>query len=565
MKYKSYRDFGDFDIILLFLHFEIINQREEMQRKVSVLLFLAVSVFALAQNVSTSVTKRNVLMEDFTGIKCGNCPDGHKYVEKLVLGHPNNVFPIAVHAGSYAKVTAVDQPDFITEEGKEINEYFDVESFGYPCGIVNRQDMGNAGLLESRSFWIASSRTITYDDAKVNVWCSSSYDKESRMISADIELYYTSDVDASSSALCVSLLQSNILGPQAGQDDGDEYVHNHVLRGMLTPVWGDVIEESSKGTLVKKHYEYTLPEVIGNVDTDPQNMSIVAYVIQNNDKLVLNVNGCDIDCPNMTLPTSVDFEAYKIIPTRNNAFPYLECYLVNKGTDAITTADFKLTIDDEDDYTCTWTASEGEGKEVVAGKSRGYVRVPVDWPASAIKLGCDYSMKLTSVNGKKCSSEAIKGSFGAMQSVNGDLTVKIKTDKFADDNTFRLLDVNGNQVAEYGPYAEGTAKEYEETIHFPEDGTYCFEVADAWGNGITSPRGYLKWYDAEGNLVAQNNDVSNWGYRIFFKLDSTAGIEDINSNPSPLTSHLYNLQGQRITSPRQGEIYIQNGKKSIKK
>ena len=104
--------------------------------------------------------------------------------------------------------------------------------------------------------------------------------------------------------------------------------------------------------------------------------------------------------------------------------------------------------------------------------------------------------RITNAGGK------LKGSFNGLLDVDGDLTMKITTDKYADDNTYRLLDANGNIIKEFGPYADGEVGTYEETVHFPQNGIYCLEVADSWGNGILAPRGSVKWYDGDGKLVA---------------------------------------------------------------
>ena len=36
-----------------------------------------------AYEVSTEVSKKNVLLEEFTGLYCGNCPDGHVMAEAM--------------------------------------------------------------------------------------------------------------------------------------------------------------------------------------------------------------------------------------------------------------------------------------------------------------------------------------------------------------------------------------------------------------------------------------------------------------------------------------------------
>ncbi len=70
------------------------------------ILFPAIALFsfiASAQTfVSTSVENKNVILEEYTGISCGYCPDGHKIAQDLHNANPNDVFLINVHTGGYA-------------------------------------------------------------------------------------------------------------------------------------------------------------------------------------------------------------------------------------------------------------------------------------------------------------------------------------------------------------------------------------------------------------------------------------------------------------------------------
>ena len=530
-----------------------------MRRNIRTVLFamLVAAQAAGAQNVSKTQQKANVLLEDFTGYECGNCPDGHKIAAKLQLSHPDRVFPMSVHAGPYAVPSGADAPDFRTAEGTEINDYFGVTS--YPIGMANRIRIEGMGQLLSRSYWTVCCRQLCTLDADVNVWVESSYDKDTKKLTADVELYYVNGVADGTSALCVSLLQNGILGPQAGGDMEDEYVHNHVLRAMLTPVWGDTISLSAAGTLVTSHYEYDVPDVIGTIATDPLHSEIVAYVI-NAGKEVMNVNGCSVECPGMTLPDGATLEEYKIAPSRNYGFDFYDCYLVNSGTSPITGATFRMTFDGEESRDFAWTAAEGEE---VPGLERGHVRFPVSIPEKYVKAGCDYKIALTGINGEAYNGNTVKGSFGAMINVSGDLDAAIKIDRQSSDNTFRLINAKGETVAEYGPYPDGEAETKEETVSFPAEGIYCFEITDAWGNGILSPRGSLKIKDGNGNMIVNNNEISDFGYRVFFNYSKTDGISAVQTDKKD-GGAVYNIMGQRVPAAAKGGIYISDGKKITK-
>lgn len=493
-----------------------------------------------AQNVSTQPQLKNVLLEDFTGIRCGNCPDGHRYMERIMMAQPGRVHCIGVHYGSFA-IAHADEPDFLTDEGEAIGSYYGPTSF--PSGMVNRHEFDIEGTIMGRSNWALASRIMCHEIAPVNVWVESKYNKETNTVGVDVELCYTKTMEAGSTALCIALTQSNIMGPQSGGLVGDEYIHNHVLRAYLTPVWGNSVDESTEGNVLKFHYDYVVPEKIKNVPMDPQNLSICAFVVDATSHEVLNVESTDVEYEGKSLPMEATLEAYKIIPVRNYGFNFFECYIKNGGTEPITSANFNVGLNG-DVKTVNWTGN-------IPGLQRGYVRLPIDWSGQDTEN--DYTLTLTGINGESYNGGKLKGSFNSLLDVEGDLKMKITTDKYADDNTYRLLDVDGNVVEEYGPYEDGVARSYTETIHFPKSGVYCLEIADSWGNGILAPRGSVKWYDENDKLIAQNTEITDFGYRIFFNYKgsdapSAEGLlgwgwnYDLEVTPTPRGTNQYDTE-----------------------
>jgi thiol-disulfide isomerase/thioredoxin len=88
--------------------------------------------------VSTDPQPRNVVLEEFTGIYCGYCPDGHKIAQEIHDKNPGRVVVIGIHTGSYAEPNAGSgHPDFRTPWGDAIKTMSSLR--GYPAGQVNRQ------------------------------------------------------------------------------------------------------------------------------------------------------------------------------------------------------------------------------------------------------------------------------------------------------------------------------------------------------------------------------------------------------------------------------------------
>ena len=61
--------------------------------------------------VDTTPQYKNVILEEFTGIHCMFCPDGHVIAQNIKNVYPNDVFVLNLHTGGYAYPNQ-GEPDF---------------------------------------------------------------------------------------------------------------------------------------------------------------------------------------------------------------------------------------------------------------------------------------------------------------------------------------------------------------------------------------------------------------------------------------------------------------------
>lgn len=144
--------------------------------------------------VSTDVQKKNVVLEEYTGIHCVYCPQGHAIAQALKDENPGDVVLINIHTGSYANPYS-GEPDFRTEFGDAIAGQSNLT--GYPSGSVNRHvfpDLASSGgTAMGRGSWTTAAGRIFVEDSPVNVGASTSYNAATRELTVNVELYYTSD------------------------------------------------------------------------------------------------------------------------------------------------------------------------------------------------------------------------------------------------------------------------------------------------------------------------------------------------------------------------------------
>ena len=100
-------------------------------------------------NVTPGIVYRKVLIEDYTGHKCGYCPpagDTLAYLEKKYTG---KIIPLAIHAGQFANINLTYPTDFRTTVGNAYDTEFGNSMAGNPNGLINRIGFGTGSFIKS--------------------------------------------------------------------------------------------------------------------------------------------------------------------------------------------------------------------------------------------------------------------------------------------------------------------------------------------------------------------------------------------------------------------------------
>ena len=235
-------------------------------------------------------TKKNVLIEDFTGQKCVNCPNASKLIHELQSGNiGQHVIAVSIHGGSMSY--SVDKLPFglATEIGEEYNTHWGVKT--WPNGMVDRKD----GLQEYTQWETSVAQRLKLEPA-VDISISTDYDGNMSdtgwgKSTVTVTLDETLDGALQNAHLNVWLTESNITARQL-QPDGnnqEDYVHNHVLRHVLTPAYGEVVSADAEGHATWTA-TYDVPKVYGKGSkTNLIMMHVVAFVTDDETGEVLQV------------------------------------------------------------------------------------------------------------------------------------------------------------------------------------------------------------------------------------------------------------------------------------
>jgi hypothetical protein len=248
----------------------------------TLLLLFALASAAVAQTlVTTDPTNKNVVLEEFTGIHCQYCPEGHVIAQAILDNNPGRAVAIAVHQGAFAVPDAGD-PDYRTPFGDALASQAGINS--YPAGTVNRHLFlgGKTGM--GRGDWTPSANTILGQASPVNVGIETSYNSSTRELTVHVELYYTANSATTSNFINIALIQDHIFGPQTG--GGSNYEHMHMLRYLITGQWGDEVTTTTAGSFVDRTYTYVIPDAYLSIPCVVENCQVAVFVAQSHQEVL---------------------------------------------------------------------------------------------------------------------------------------------------------------------------------------------------------------------------------------------------------------------------------------
>ena len=220
-----------------------------------------------------------VLIEDFTGQRCVNCPNATSEIERLQKEYgKENVIAVSIHSGPLAVFSNDKVLGLRTSLGDTYYDYWKVEA--EPSGLIDRK--GGVVLLDK---WASQVHQALQTESSVELSVQAKV-SEGGIIEIDLEYLAINDFIGK---LQIWIAENCIVAPQMMPDGtlDREYIHNHVLRSAVNGVWGDDITWSSgkQGSI-----SFSAPI---QQDWNPQNLSVIAFVY--NDSGIQQVSITDND------------------------------------------------------------------------------------------------------------------------------------------------------------------------------------------------------------------------------------------------------------------------------
>lgn len=213
-------------------------------------------------------SQKNILIEDFTGQNCLNCPNAANAIHTMQeMYGKSHVITVAIHGGA---MSIAAPRGLATEDGNAYVSHWDIK--GFPSGLIDR----SGGVNNNYETWSASAITRLQLTTPIQLKINNSYDETSRNL--NIQTIINSEEDLSGK-LQLWLVEDQIIGRQTMPDGttNRSYEHNHVFRSTINGLWGEDIQLTA-GDAKETIHTITLDE-----NWKPENVSIVAFVYNDNE------------------------------------------------------------------------------------------------------------------------------------------------------------------------------------------------------------------------------------------------------------------------------------------
>jgi hypothetical protein len=433
--------------------------------------------------VSTTPSNKNVILEEYTGINCNWCPDGHKIAAQIMANNPGRAWAINIHQGSFAP----NSPQYKTDWANGLAGQYSIS--GYPCGTVNR----GASML-SRGSWTSTANQLLSQPSPVNVAAQGTIDWTTRNLTLLVEVYYTGNAAQATNKLNVALLQNEIIGPQQGPGlfqemvIGTQYKHMHMLRDLITGQWGVDVSPTTTGEFWSHTFEYKIPEYITYGGTPVTNVPVVLddleilVFIAENQKTILS--GAQANITFVNLPDlNPRFTEVIQVPSDCSNIALASARIKNAGENPITSVEFSYTVGGGAPKTFVWN------NRTINSNTADTIQIPIEVQLNQVQ---NVLVNLVKVNSVSVPVTSKSVNIKKEVTPDGEAAMKliIRTDQYAYENSFKIFKPDGTVLLQGGPFNSGGAIEREFNFIPTVGGCYRVEIYDDYGDGM--PGGFVK-------------------------------------------------------------------------
>lgn len=202
-----------------------------------------------------------VLLEKYTGFRCGLCPAGADIIKDLEARNPATLVSMSIHAGSLSVPTSAPfNIDLRVASGTALDNQFRATSIGTPSGMVNRAPFNNSSVMGSGAW--ASAMAAQHNRAlDVALRLTTFYNATTRTVTARVEAEYLKAQEADN-YLSLYIVEDSVVQAQTdyrlSPSIVQNYAHHNVVRGTMNGTWGTQLSTAAISVGTKITRETTL-------------------------------------------------------------------------------------------------------------------------------------------------------------------------------------------------------------------------------------------------------------------------------------------------------------------
>jgi hypothetical protein len=256
--------------------------------------------------IPTNDTIRKIFIEDFTGHTCPNCPLAARKLDSLKAAYPEQVIGMAIHIDFFSipcppnplpagALVGTFGEDFRTTENADYESIYTVSSWAFPSGLINRN--GTAPI--DQSAWSPIVASLLADSMTAYIKINPTFNSSSGVLNVTVTGEFLCDTTGSYN-IALYLVESDLHGSQvdntlSGGIDNN-YTFDDVFRGCINSPGTISGETITLPATITGHtpINYTSPSFTVNSNFNPANCKIIAILINNADRGVLQAAECDL-------------------------------------------------------------------------------------------------------------------------------------------------------------------------------------------------------------------------------------------------------------------------------
>jgi hypothetical protein len=237
-----------------------------------------------ASSAHTVNPVQRAYVEKYTGPKCNNCPSADVTLDAAHDMYGDRLVTVSINHPVGMGVPFPGQPDMRTAGGTVWDQFFGINAI--PAAYLNRDR--SVQYLGEMSNITAAIGTTLQESPEIGLELSALTQNDDIVITVNLSFTKEHNIPLT---LTVALIEDSLTYIQLnGNDIDSNYVHNHMLRKVITSYWGADVKSTGKaGEDIAGFLYCKIPD-----DVKMENSHIVAFISDKSSKRVLNSASCKI-------------------------------------------------------------------------------------------------------------------------------------------------------------------------------------------------------------------------------------------------------------------------------